>query len=90
MFVLYLSFVQFLQYYYQRGCLYRLRALGERHNMDVTAEGFQVIFIPTKEIMLTIVCVRPNWAGPDKIPGALCCINVNKKLAQQPLCPPKS
>ncbi|XP_061660271.1 ion channel TACAN isoform X2 [Syngnathoides biaculeatus] len=38
---LYQSFVQFLQYYYQSGCLYRLRALGERHNMDLTVEGFQ-------------------------------------------------
>uniref|UniRef100_A0A665TV01 Transmembrane protein 120A n=1 Tax=Echeneis naucrates TaxID=173247 RepID=A0A665TV01_ECHNA len=37
----YQSFVQFLQYYYQSGCLYRLRALGERHNMDLTVEGFQ-------------------------------------------------
>uniref|UniRef100_A0AAY5KPL7 Transmembrane protein 120A n=1 Tax=Esox lucius TaxID=8010 RepID=A0AAY5KPL7_ESOLU len=33
---LYQSFVQFLQYYYQSGCLYRLRALGESHNMDLT------------------------------------------------------
>uniref|UniRef100_A0A8C2S9Q9 Transmembrane protein 120A n=1 Tax=Capra hircus TaxID=9925 RepID=A0A8C2S9Q9_CAPHI len=31
----------FLQYYYQSGCLYRLRALGERHTMDLTVEGFQ-------------------------------------------------
>ncbi|XP_028662861.1 ion channel TACAN [Erpetoichthys calabaricus] len=38
---LYQSFVQFLQYYYQSGCLYRLRALGERHTMDLTVEGFQ-------------------------------------------------
>ncbi|XP_032433189.1 transmembrane protein 120A-A isoform X2 [Xiphophorus hellerii] len=38
---LYQSFVQFLQYYYQSGCLYRLKALGERHNMDLTVEGFQ-------------------------------------------------
>ena len=30
------GFVQFLQYYYQSGCLYRLRALGERHTMDLT------------------------------------------------------
>uniref|UniRef100_A0AAQ5ZP66 Transmembrane protein 120A n=1 Tax=Amphiprion ocellaris TaxID=80972 RepID=A0AAQ5ZP66_AMPOC len=30
-----------LQCYYQSGCLYRLRALGERHNMDLTVEGFQ-------------------------------------------------
>uniref|UniRef100_A0A3B3BAL5 Transmembrane protein 120A n=1 Tax=Oryzias melastigma TaxID=30732 RepID=A0A3B3BAL5_ORYME len=33
---LYQSFVQCLQYYYQSGCLYRLRTLGERHNMDLT------------------------------------------------------
>lgn len=37
----YQSLVQFLQYYYQSGCLYRLRTLGERHNMDLTVEGFQ-------------------------------------------------
>lgn len=40
-YLMYQSFVQFLQYYYQSGCLYRLRALGERHNMDLTVEGFQ-------------------------------------------------
>uniref|UniRef100_A0AAY4AWR6 Transmembrane protein 120B n=1 Tax=Denticeps clupeoides TaxID=299321 RepID=A0AAY4AWR6_9TELE len=34
-------FVQFLQYYYQSGCLYRLRALGERNQLDLTVEGFQ-------------------------------------------------
>ncbi len=28
--------VQCLQYYYQSGCLYRLKALGERHNLDLT------------------------------------------------------
>uniref|UniRef100_A0A4W6BQ64 Transmembrane protein 120A n=1 Tax=Lates calcarifer TaxID=8187 RepID=A0A4W6BQ64_LATCA len=38
---LYQSFVQCLQCYYQSGCLYRLRALGERHNLDLTVEGFQ-------------------------------------------------
>lgn len=31
-----LGFVQFLQYYYQSGCLYRLRALGERNQLDLT------------------------------------------------------
>ncbi|KAJ3639392.1 hypothetical protein Zmor_002753 [Zophobas morio] len=36
----YLSFVQFLQFRYQRGVLYRLKALGERDNMDITVEGF--------------------------------------------------
>ena len=25
-----------MQYFYQKGALYRLRALGERHDMDIT------------------------------------------------------
>lgn len=36
----YIAFVQFLQFKYQQGVLYRLKALGERHNMDITIEGF--------------------------------------------------
>lgn len=36
----YTSILQFLQFSYQQGCLYRLRALGERYNMDITIEGF--------------------------------------------------
>uniref|UniRef100_H2Y4A6 Transmembrane protein 120A n=1 Tax=Ciona savignyi TaxID=51511 RepID=H2Y4A6_CIOSA len=40
-FSIYQSLVQVMQYYYQSGCLYRLRALGERHDMDLTSEGFQ-------------------------------------------------
>ncbi|KAK4872873.1 hypothetical protein RN001_014902 [Aquatica leii] len=36
----YISVVQYLQFVYQRGQLYRLKALGERHNMDITIEGF--------------------------------------------------
>ncbi|CAH2222555.1 transmembrane 120A [Pelobates cultripes] len=40
-FSMYQSFVQFLQYYYQSGCLYRLRALGERHNMDLTVGEYK-------------------------------------------------
>lgn len=39
-FILYIAFVQVLQYYYQRGCLYRLKSLGQRHDMDITVEGF--------------------------------------------------
>jgi len=39
-FNVYISFLQFLQFRYQSGCLYRLRALGERHNMDITIDGF--------------------------------------------------
>ncbi|KAK9881755.1 hypothetical protein WA026_017275 [Henosepilachna vigintioctopunctata] len=36
----YISTVQYLQFRYQQGVLYRLKALGERHNMDITVEGF--------------------------------------------------
>lgn len=39
-YICYSSFLQFLQYYYQKGCLYRLRALGERYDMDITIQGF--------------------------------------------------
>lgn len=39
-FSLYLSFVQLLQFRYQSGVLYRLRALGISNSMDVTREGF--------------------------------------------------
>ncbi|XP_028139680.1 transmembrane protein 120 homolog isoform X2 [Diabrotica virgifera virgifera] len=39
-FNIYISLVQYLQFRYQRGVLYRLKALGERHNMDITIEGF--------------------------------------------------
>lgn len=55
-FVMYLTFVQFLQYYYQRGCLYRLRALGERHNMDITAEGFQSWMWKGLSFILPFLC----------------------------------
>lgn len=40
-FSLYISFVQVLLYYYQRGLLYRLRALGYSHELQITIEGFQ-------------------------------------------------
>ncbi|KRX68142.1 Transmembrane protein [Trichinella britovi] len=40
LFSFYISFVTFLQCQYQRGCLYRLKALGRRHSMDITVEGF--------------------------------------------------
>ncbi|XP_058803294.1 transmembrane protein 120 homolog [Phymastichus coffea] len=39
-FNVYISIVQYLQFRYQSGVLYRLKALGERHNMDITIEGF--------------------------------------------------
>lgn len=37
---MYIAFLQYLQYVYQRGCLYRLRSLGERQDMDITIDGF--------------------------------------------------
>ncbi len=40
-FSLYISFVQVLLYYYQRGLLYRLRALGYSDELELTIEGFQ-------------------------------------------------
>ncbi|XP_074642078.1 transmembrane protein 120B-A-like isoform X2 [Tubulanus polymorphus] len=39
-FSLFLFCVSLLQSFYQQGQLYRLRSLGERHNMDITVEGF--------------------------------------------------
>lgn len=29
-----------MQFVYQKGCLYRLKALGDRYSMDITIEGF--------------------------------------------------
>lgn len=39
-FNVYISLVQYMQFGYQKGVLYRLKALGERHDMDITIEGF--------------------------------------------------
>ena len=40
-FILYISCVQVLLYYYQKGLLYRLRALGDSDELQITIEGFQ-------------------------------------------------
>merc|ERR1719427_2426286 len=40
LFNVYVAFLQYLQYVYQKGCLYRLRSLGERRDMDITIDGF--------------------------------------------------
>lgn len=37
---IYTCFITYLQFKYQRGALYRLKSLGQRHNMDITIEGF--------------------------------------------------
>uniref|UniRef100_A0A8R1HXV9 Transmembrane protein 120 homolog n=1 Tax=Caenorhabditis japonica TaxID=281687 RepID=A0A8R1HXV9_CAEJA len=39
-FLLYISIVQLAQNQYQSGCLRRLHALGQGHQMDITVEGF--------------------------------------------------
>jgi len=40
-FNIYLAFLSYLQFHYQRGCLYRLKSLGFRNNeMDITIDGF--------------------------------------------------
>ena len=40
-FNIYLAFLSYLQFTYQRGCLYRLKSLGLRNNeMDITIDGF--------------------------------------------------
>lgn len=38
--ILFPGVVQYMQFRYQSGVLYRLKALGARHNMDITIEGF--------------------------------------------------
>lgn len=40
LFNIYVTLLQLLQFQYQKGCLYRLRSLGERRDMDITIDGF--------------------------------------------------
>jgi len=40
LFFIYIASLQYLQYLYQKGILYRLRSLGERREMDITIDGF--------------------------------------------------
>ncbi|KAM7540912.1 hypothetical protein Aperf_G00000035013 [Anoplocephala perfoliata] len=40
LYVFYILIVQCIQYYYQMGCLYKLRALGQRPSMDITVDGY--------------------------------------------------
>lgn len=39
-FNVYISVIQYIQFGYQKGLLYKLKALGERQDMDITIEGF--------------------------------------------------
>lgn len=56
-YILYTSFLQFLQFYYQQGVLYRLRALGERYDMDVTIQGFHSWMWKGLSFLLPFLCV---------------------------------
>ena len=60
-FSMYQSFVQLLQYYYQSGCLYRLRALGERHDMDITVEGFSSWMMKGLHFLLPFLFIGQFW-----------------------------
>lgn len=40
-YTIYSGFIQYLQFKYQKGTIYRLKALGQMQNMDITLEGFQ-------------------------------------------------
>ncbi|GFT91061.1 transmembrane protein 120A [Nephila pilipes] len=57
----YSGFVQFLQYNYQQGCLYRLRALGERHNMDITVDGFHSWMWRGLKFLLPFLIIGYTW-----------------------------
>ncbi|KAF8796995.1 ion channel TACAN-like [Argiope bruennichi] len=57
----YSSFVQILQYNYQQGCLYRLRALGERHNMDITVDGFHSWMWRGLKFLLPFLIIGYTW-----------------------------
>lgn len=57
----YISFVQYLQFMYQRGCLYRLKALGQSHNMDITIDGFQAWMWKGLGFLLPFLFVGYIW-----------------------------
>lgn len=61
MFCFYTMFVQLLQYYYQKGCLYRLRALGEKEDMDTTVEGFQSWMLRGLSFILPFLLIGYFW-----------------------------
>lgn len=63
----YTTIIQFLQCQYQQGCLYRLRSLGERYDMDLTTEGEQPV-----PAFFSSFCV-PSYVHCPKV-ASLCCI----------------
>jgi len=61
LFSMYQSCVQLMQCYYQRGCLYRLRALGERDDMDITGEGFRSWMWKGLSFLLPFLFIGQFW-----------------------------
>lgn len=56
-------FVQYLEFGYQKGLLYRLKALGERHNMDITVEGFHTWMWRGLSFLLPFLLVEYLFQG---------------------------
>jgi len=60
-FNVYLGFVQYLQFTYQKGCLYRLRSLGERNDMDITIDGFHSWMWKGMSFLLPFLYIGYIW-----------------------------
>lgn len=61
-FTIYIAFVSYMQYHYQRGCLYRLRCLGLRDNdMDITVDGFQCWMWKGLTFLLPFLTIGYVW-----------------------------
>jgi len=84
----YIGIVTLLQCQYQRGCLRRLRALGHRHAMDITVEGFHswmfkgltfllpfLVFGYTLQLYNAIVLLR-LWSGSDCTDWQACALGL--------------
>lgn len=67
------GFVQFLQYYYQSGCLYRLRALGERHNMDLTVGKDLPLLVVPAQLDVPLLLLQGPWLLAASLPALHCC-----------------
>jgi len=61
-FNIYLAFLSYLQFTYQRGCLYRLKSLGLRNNeMDITIDGFHSWMWKGMSFLLPFLAVGYIW-----------------------------
>lgn len=61
-FSIYIGVVSYLQFHYQRGCLYRLRCLGIHDNdMDITVDGFQSWMFKGLSFLLPFLAFGYLW-----------------------------